>query len=78
MKRKTKKRDEVSTVKSLWENLANLLKVKTMVTLSAISVFIILALRGVISGENVMMVTTTIIAFYFGTVSEKHHNDDDK
>ena len=30
-----------------------------------------MALRGEISGEQVMMIHTTIIAFYFGTQHEK-------
>jgi len=53
------------------KNVANLIKVKTLVTLVVISVFAVLALKGVISPDNVMIVVTTVIAFYFGTVYEK-------
>jgi uncharacterized paraquat-inducible protein A len=55
------------------KNIANLIKVKTVVTFAVTAVFVILALRGSISPDNVMVVTTTILAFYFGTqrVDEK-------
>ena len=52
-------------------NIANLIKVKTLVTLVVIAVFAVLALRGSISADNVMIVVSTVIAFYFGTVYEK-------
>lgn len=53
------------------KNFANLLKVKTLVTLSVMAVFVFLALRGDIQPDNVMYVVTTVIAFYFGTQHEK-------
>lgn len=53
------------------KNLAALVKVKTIVTLVVIAVFAVLALRGVISPDNVMLVVTSVIAFYFGTQHEK-------
>lgn len=53
------------------KNLANLVKVKTIVTLAIVSVYVIMALRGEISNENVMVVVSTVIAFYFGTQHEK-------
>ena len=54
------------------KNLAALIKVKTIVTMTVIAVFTILALRGEISGDNVMVIVSTVIAFYFGTVTEKN------
>lgn len=53
------------------KNIANLIKVKTIVTLVVITVFAILALRGTITADNVMVIVSTVIAFYFGTVAEK-------
>ena len=53
------------------KNIAALVKVKTLVTLTVITVFAILALRGDIEGDNVMVIVSTVIAFYFGTVAEK-------
>ena len=52
-------------------NIANLIKVKTIVTLVVIAVFAILALKGSITADNVMVIVSTVIAFYFGTVAEK-------
>lgn len=56
------------------KNLAALIKVKTLTTLAVIAVFSVLALRGDISGDNVMLVVTSVIAFYFGTQHEKESN----
>ena len=53
------------------ENLANLIKVKTIVTLAVMGVFTALALSGAITADNVMIVVSTVIAFYFGTQLEK-------
>lgn len=53
------------------KNLANLIKVKTIVTLTVIAVFAVLALRGDITADNVMVIVSTVIAFYFGTQYEK-------
>ena len=53
------------------KNIAALIKVKTIVTLAVMAVFSILALRGDITADNVMVITYTVVAFYFGTVAEK-------
>ena len=53
------------------KNLAALIKVKTLVTLTVIGVFAYLALSGAISADNVMIVVSTVIAFYVGTQHEK-------
>jgi hypothetical protein len=55
----------------LKKNLANLVKVKTFVTLIVIAVFAVLALRGDITPDNVMVIVSTVVAFYFGTQYEK-------
>lgn len=55
------------------KNLADMVKVKTIVTLVVMIVFATLALRGDITPDNVVMTTTTVIAFYFGTQLEKKH-----
>ena len=49
------------------KNIAALIKVKTIVTMVIILVYAVLALRGDITADNVVMVTATVIAFYFGT-----------
>lgn len=53
------------------KNLANLIKVKTIVTIIVIMVFAVLAMRGDITPDNVMIIVSTVIAFYFGTQHEK-------
>ncbi len=53
------------------ENLAALIKVKTIITLTVITVFACLSLRGEIEPDNVMVIVSTVIAFYFGTQHEK-------
>ena len=53
------------------KNIANLIKVKTLVTLTVIAVFTVLALRGDISSDDVMHIVVSVIAFYFGTQHEK-------
>ena len=56
------------------KNLAALLKVKTIVTLTVITIFAVLALKGEITGDNVMVIVSTVVAFYFGTVKEKYQH----
>ena len=56
----------------LMENLANLVKVKTIVTLVVTGVFAVLSLRGVISADNVMIIISMVVSFYFGTQHEKN------
>lgn len=58
-------------MKELLKNLANLLKVKTLVTIAVVTVFTVLALRGNISADNVMIIISMVISFYFGTQHEK-------
>lgn len=53
------------------KRLANLLTIKSLVTILTSTVFAILALRGSISGEQFLTIFTVIIAFYFGTQAAK-------
>ena len=53
------------------KNLAGLIKVKTLVTLVVIGVFAVLALRGAIQPDNVMIIISMVVSFYFGTQHEK-------
>ena len=57
------------------KNLAALLKVKTIVTLIVAGVFAVLALNGVISPDNVMIIISMVVSFYFGTQHEKTQPD---
>jgi len=58
-------------MKIFLENLAALIKVKTIVTFAVVAVFAYLSLTGAITPDNVMIIVSTVIAFYFGTQSEK-------
>jgi hypothetical protein len=58
-------------MKQIIDNVAKLIKVKTIVTFVVLTIYSIIALRGDISGENVQNVTLMVIAFYFGTQTEK-------
>lgn len=53
------------------ENLANLIKVKTIVTLVVAAVFAVLALNGTITADNAMIIISMVMSFYFGTQHEK-------
>ena len=58
-------------MEQLIKNLANLIKVKTLVTVMVVTVFSVLALRGAISADNVMIIISMVVSFYFGTQHEK-------
>jgi len=58
-------------MEKLKENAAKLINVKTIVTFALIALFAVLALRGSITADDVMIVVSTVIAFYFGTQHEK-------
>ena len=53
-------------------NLAALIKVKTIITLLLTIVFCALALTKDISGADFLTVFTVVIAFYFGTQNGKN------
>ena len=58
-------------METLLKNAANLLKVKTLVTIAVIGVFSVLAMKGSIEPDNVMIIVSSVISFYFGTQIEK-------
>ena len=58
-------------MKQLLGNFASLIKVKTIVTLVVIAVFAVLALKGTIAPDNVMIIISMVVSFYFGTQHEK-------
>ena len=56
------------------KRLANLLTIKSLVTLVVTAVFAVLALRDSISGEQFLTIFTVVISFYFGTQAAKNEN----
>lgn len=62
-------------MKNFVQNLSNLIKVKTIVTFVVVVVFAVLALRGDITPDNVMVIVAAVISFYFGTQHEKKNDN---
>jgi hypothetical protein len=56
------------------QKLADLLKVKTLVTFAVVAVFSVLALQGRIQTDNVMIIVSMVVSFYFGTQHERTGN----
>ena len=53
------------------ERFFNLLSIKSIVTLLLTAVVAVLAIKQIISSQEVMTIYTMIIGFYFGTQHEK-------
>ena len=54
------------------KNLANLIKVKTIVTFVVLAVWAYLSIVGTIAADSVNNIALMVIAFYFGAVHEKN------
>ena len=59
------------------ENLANLIKVKTIVTLLITAVFCYMAITGAIAAELFMTVFSMIITFYFSSQMKKNQKEEE-
>lgn len=59
----------------LKKRLANLLAVKSIVTIILTGVFAYLAVSGYVTTDQFLTVFTVVIAFYFGTQAERRHNE---
>ena len=53
------------------ERLANLLSVKSLVTVTLTVIFAGLSVRGSVSSEQFLTVFTVVISFYFGTQTQR-------
>ena len=58
-------------MKEIVQKLAELMKVKTIVTFVVVTVFSALALQEKIQSDNVMIIVSMVVSFYFGTQHEK-------
>lgn len=58
-------------MKEFLRRLAELMKVKTIVTFAVVTVFSVLALKEKIQPDNVMIIVSMVVSFYFGTQHEK-------
>lgn len=63
-------------MKNIVKNIAELIKVKTIISVICVAVFARLALTGAITPDNVMVIVSMVVAFYFGTQSEKKNSLD--
>lgn len=59
-----------TVIETIGKRFANLLSVKSLVTIALTIAFVILTCRGVLD-QNFMMIYTVIVSFYFGTQSQK-------
>ena len=62
----------------LYQRLASLLTVKSIVTILLTSVFSGLAAAGHVTTDQFLTVFTVVIAFYFGTQAEKRSQSGDR
>lgn len=61
------------------ETIRNLLKIKSIVTLSLTATFVWLSFNGQINEQTFMSVFTMVIGFYFGTQKiDEEGNDEDE
>lgn len=58
-------------MEKFFKRLANLVSVKSIVTIVLTVIFSVLALRGVITGSDFLTIFLMVISFYFGTQSQK-------
>ena len=63
-------------MKKLIENLAALIKVKTLITFVVAAVFAVLALRGDIAANEALIIVSMVMSFYFGTQHERSNAAD--
>lgn len=67
----------MEVLKQIGINIANLLKVKTILSISVILTTCILTFKGIISVEAFMAIASAIITYYF-TKSEKSNESEEK
>lgn len=63
-------------MQEITHKIAELLKVKTIVTFAVVLIFSIMALKGQIQPDNVMIIVSMVVSFYFGTQHEKSEKNE--
>ena len=58
-------------MEQIGKRLANLLSVKSIVTLVLTAVFAVLAIQGNVTAQDFLTIFLIVISFYFGTQSQK-------
>lgn len=69
-----KEEESTMEVKTVPGQLAKLIDVKSLITLSLTAAFVYLAISGKISEQQMMTIYTVIVGFYFGTQATKKGN----
>lgn len=59
----------------MYKRIANLLAIKSLVTIVVMIVFAYMALTGAIASDVVMNVVVMVVGFYFGTQQSKPNGD---
>ena len=60
------------------KRLANLLSVKSLISMLLTIVFCVITIKGLVSAELFMTIFATVIAFYFGTQTTKDNLNKDE
>jgi hypothetical protein len=63
-------------MQEITHKIAELLKVKTIVTFAVVLIFSVMALKGQIQPDNVMIIVSMVVSFYFGTQHEKSEKNE--
>ena len=58
-------------MKQLLQNIANLFKVKTLITLATMSLFVYLSVKGKLPVETTTMVIGMVVTYYFNKDKNK-------
>lgn len=65
-------------MEQIYKRLANLLSIKSLVTLVLTGVFAWLTCSGGVTADQFLTVFTVVVAFYFGTQAEKAASGNNK
>ena len=65
-------------MKMIWQRLAKLIDVKSIITFALTAAFVYLSIKGEVKPEVFMTIYTVTIGFYFGTQHEKSKNESGK
>lgn len=65
-------------MKILWQKLAKLIDVKSIITFALTAAFVYLSIKGEVKPEIFLTIYTVVIGFYFGTQHEKSNSTERK
>ena len=65
-------------MKMVWQRLAKLIDVKSIITFALTAAFVYLSIKGEVKPEVFLTIYTVVIGFYFGTQHEKSKYENGK